>query len=76
MVQLEKKVANDGGIQDRSSVLVNFWQTASRLEMYSTSEYRKGRVVFLAKNFPDTGCRIDFFRRRTLDAGLNHGFNR
>jgi len=44
--------------------------------MYSTTEYRKGRVVFLAKNSPDAGCRIDFVRERTLDDGLNRGFNR
>jgi len=43
--------------------------------MYSTTEYRKGRVVFLAKNFPDAGCRIDFVRGRTMDEGLDRGFN-
>jgi len=43
--------------------------------MYSATEYRRVRVVFLAKDFPDTSCRIDFLRRRTLDEGLNRGFN-
>jgi len=59
-----------------SLVLANSWRMASRHEMYSMTEYRKGRVVFLAKNFPDAGCRIEFVRRRTLDEGLNRGFNR
>ena len=59
-----------------SSVLDNSWRTASRFEMYSMTEYRKGRVVFLAKNFPDAGCRIDFVRGRTMDEHLDHGFNR
>ena len=58
-----------------SSVLANSWQTESRIEMFSMAKYRKGRVVFVAKNFPDVGCRIDFAHRRTLDEGLNHGSN-
>jgi len=44
--------------------------------MYSATEYRRVRVVFLARDFPDASCRIDFVRRRTLDEGLNRGFNR
>jgi len=59
-----------------SSVPANSWQMASRQEMYSATEYRRVRVVFLAKDFPDASCRIYFIHRRTLDEGLNHGFNR
>jgi len=44
--------------------------------MYSTTDYREGRVVVLAKNFPDAGCTIDFVRGRTSDEGSNRGFNR
>ena len=54
----------------------NSWRTASRLGIYSTTEYREGRVVFLAKESSDTGCRIDFIRGRTADDGSNPGFNR
>jgi len=35
-----------------SSLAANSWRTASRLEMYSTTDYREGRVVVLAKDFP------------------------
>jgi len=57
------------------SLAANSWRTASRLEMYSTTDYREGRIVVLAKDFPDVGCRIDFVRGRTSDEGLNRGFN-
>ena len=59
-----------------SSLAANTWQTASRLGMYPTTGYRKGRVVVLAKDFPDAGCRINFVRGRTSDEGSNRGFNR
>ena len=52
------------------------WRTASRFVMYSMTDYREGRVVFLAKESPDAGCRIDFVRGRTADDGSNPGFNR
>jgi len=48
-----------------SSLAANSWRTASRLEMYSTTDYCEGRLVVLAKDFPDAGCRIDFVRGRT-----------
>ena len=35
-----------------SSLAANSWRTASRLEMYSTTDYREGRVVVLANDFP------------------------
>jgi len=35
-----------------SSLAANPWRTASRLERYSTTDYREGRVVVLAKDFP------------------------
>jgi len=44
--------------------------------MYSKTDYREGRIVVLAKAFPDAGCRINFVCGRTLDAGSNRGFNR
>jgi len=59
-----------------SSLAANSWRTASRLEMYSTTNYREGRIVVLAEDFPDAGCRIDFVHARTSDDGLNRGFNR
>jgi len=39
--------------------------------MYSMTDYREGRVVVLAKDFPDVGSRIDFVRGRTSDEDLN-----
>jgi len=59
-----------------SSLAANSWRTASMLEVYSTTDYREGRVVVLAKDFPDAGCRIDFVHERTSDEGSNRGFNR
>ena len=59
-----------------SSLAANSWRTASRLEMYSKTDYREGRIVVLAKDFTDAGCRINFVCGRTSDAGSNHGFNR
>jgi len=44
--------------------------------MYSKTDYREGRIVVLAKDFPDAGCRINFVYGRTSDAGSNRGFNR
>jgi len=44
--------------------------------MYSMTEYREGRVVFLAKEYPDTGCRTDFVQGRTADDSVNRGFKR
>jgi len=44
--------------------------------MYSSTEYRRVRVVFLAKDFPDASCRIDFVRGTTLDECSNRGLNR
>jgi len=44
--------------------------------MYSATDYREGRAVVLAKDFPNAGCRIDFVRGRTSDEGSNRGFNR
>ena len=44
--------------------------------MYSTTDYREGRIVVLAKDFPDAGCRIDFVCGRTSDECSNRGFNR
>jgi len=73
---LEKKVANDGASEIASSVTANAWRTASRLKMYPTTEYREGRVVFPARDFPDAGCRIDFVRGRTSDDYSNRGLNR
>jgi len=35
-----------------SSLAANSWRKTSRLEMYSTTDYREGRVVVLAKDFP------------------------
>jgi len=59
-----------------SSVVANSWRTASRLEMYSKTKYCEGRVVFLAKDFPDAGCRIDSVRGRTAQDGSSRGLNR
>ena len=52
-----------------SSVAANSWRTARRLEMYSTTEYREGRVIVLPKDFPDAGCRIGFVRGRIRIVG-------
>jgi len=59
-----------------SSVMANSRRTASRLEMYLTTEHCKGTVIFLAKEFPGVGCRIHFVRVRTADNGSDCGFNR
>ena len=59
-----------------SSVQANSWRMTSRQEMYSATDYREGRVVVLAKDFPNAGCRIDFVRGRTSDEGSNRGSNR
>ena len=58
------------------SLGANSWRTASRLEMYSTTDYRERRVVVLTKDFPDAGRRTGFVRRRTSDEGSNRGLNR
>jgi len=34
------------------SLAANSWRTASRLEMYSMTNYHEGRVIVLAKDFP------------------------
>jgi len=57
------------------SLAANSWRTASRLEMYPMTDYRVGRFVVLAKDFPEAGCRIDFVRGRTSSEGSNRGFN-
>ena len=59
-----------------SSVLANSWRMTRRQEMYSATDYREGRVVVLAKDLPNAGCRIDFVCGRTSDEGSNHGLNR
>jgi len=59
-----------------SLLAANSWRTASRLEMYSTTDCREGRVVVLAKDFPDTGCRIDFVRGWTSYGVPNRRFDK
>ena len=59
-----------------SSIPADSYPTASRLEMYSTTEYCEGRVVCLRKESPAAGCRIDFVLGRTADDSSNRGSNR
>jgi len=58
-----------------SSVQSNSWEMTSRQEMYSATDYREGRVLALAKDFPNAECRIDFLHGRTTDEEPNRGFN-
>jgi len=37
--------------------------------------FQGGRVVFLAKEFPDTGRNIDFILRQTADDGSDGRFD-
>jgi len=59
-----------------SLLAANSLRTASRLEMYSTTDYREGRVVVLPKDFPDTGCRFEFVRGWTSCGGPNRRSDR
>ena len=59
-----------------SSVAINSCRTSSRVEMHSTTVCREGKVVSLAKDFPEASRGINFLRRRTSDGISIDGFNR